>query len=100
MNEFNEDKWSAEQRALDLAIHAEFESIEQDFSTTSTPDTWADGCAPRAAALFTMIKRITHAGRREHWYSVMHRLTLVEPPPPMVEDATTTAKRPKGGVAQ
>lgn len=86
MNEYDEDKWSAEQRALDGRIALEFEGLEGSRATyeaTGAPlEAWLAGAADSAKALRAQIARLTHAGRKAHWDVELARIGLPRPAEP------------------
>lgn len=74
MNAFDEHTWSAEQRALDAQICAEFEGFEAHFA--------AHGALPAAEAqtLVARIDCLVHEGRRAHWAAELARLGVATEP--------------------
>lgn len=110
MNEYDEDKWSAEQRSLDGRIAAEFEGLEGSRSVheaTGAPlDAWLPGAADTAKALRAQIARLTHVGRKAHWDVELARIGLprpAEPKPDPIElpkPNATTRTEPRGGAGK
>lgn len=81
MNAFDEHTWSAEQRALDAQICAEFEGLEAHFA--------AHGALPaaEAQALLARVATLKHAGRRAHWAAELARLGGTSTEPAAIEAA-------------
>lgn len=84
-NEFNEDTWTADQRALDGRILLEFEALEHSRATyeaTGQPtEAWLATARAQAAALRDMAAALLHDGRRLHWEAELARLMGGAPAP-------------------
>ena len=110
MNEYDEDKWSAEQCVLDSRILLEFEALESARvtydATGASLEAWLASAADTAKSLRAQVARLKHEGRKAHWDAELIRLGLprpVEPKPEPVElpkPNATTRTEPRGGVAR
>jgi len=98
MNEFNEDTWTADQRALDGRVALEFEALEHSRATyeaTGAPtEAWLATARAQADALRDMAAALLHRGRRLHWEAELAR--VVPAPEPVPEPAPVQAPEPEG----
>lgn len=99
MNNFEENTWSAEQRALDGRIAADFESLEAsrfeaDIKAVAL-EQWQADAAAHAKLISNLIAGVEHKARREHWLAELARLGVAPPAevvpveitPPATEEA-------------
>lgn len=115
MNEFDEDKWTREQRTLDARIAADMEGLGGSRYTHELAGgalgAWTAGAQDTAKAIRAQVARLTHAKRRAHWEAELTALGLPRPPEPPSATASLTgavdpkatlmnADKPKGGKAK
>lgn len=109
MNDFDEDKWTLEQRALDGRIAADVEGLAgsrwAQEQAGGTPEAWVGASQDTARAIRAQVARLTHAGRRAHWDAELTRLGLPRPPEPKAKSTVSAdellgvAEKPKAGGA-
>jgi hypothetical protein len=78
MNEFDEHRWSPEQRTLDGQIAAAFEGLEGSRALAEGAgielQAWQKDVAEEAARVSALVAGIEHDGRRNHWRDELARI--------------------------
>jgi hypothetical protein len=98
VNDFDEHKWSAGQRALDLRIAQQFDGLEGSRAvheaTGAAIESWTASAQELAADLGASVAQLEHAGRRAHWQAELTRLGLSAPAPVAKVDKPETSLPP------
>lgn len=89
MNDYDEDKWTQEQRGIDGRLALEFEALEgarATYEATGEPiGAWLANAQDSAKTLRAQVARLTNAKRRAHWEAELTRIGLPRPPEPKPE---------------
>lgn len=95
MNDYDEDKWSAEQRALDGRIATDVEALTGSRWAHEQAEIplgeWLIDAQDTAKTIRAQVARLTNAKRRAHWEAELSALGLAKPVEPAAEKPKATA---------